>query len=81
MTDEHWMTRHRVHLPGPLTGALPRVVDHGPGCTDPATCPVIAALTAWLSTPGAVVQVQGDYFTEDGLSFERCAWQPGRTRW
>jgi hypothetical protein len=24
------------------------------------------------------IQVEGDYFTTDGLRFERCSWQPER---
>lgn len=68
--------RHRVYLPGPLGLGLPEVIDHAPGC-DPETCPVLDALAEWLAeSEEHRFPVQGDYFTADGRSFERCAWQP-----
>lgn len=73
-------THHRVYLPGPLGLGLPRVEDHaGQGC-EPADCPIIAAMAAWMAaSEDHRYSVQGDYFTLDGLTFERCAYQPRRT--
>lgn len=73
-------THHRVYLPGQLSNRLPRVLSHPEGC-DLDDCPVTAGIAAWLSfdvespTP---IQVQGDYFTATGVTYERCAWQPDR---
>lgn len=65
---------HRVYLPGPITGK-PWVIDHPTGCVreDGVRCSVEVALgdpVAWA--------VQGEYFTLDGVNFDRCAWQPDR---
>lgn len=69
--------RHRVYLPGPLGLGLPKVHAHAIGC-EPDACPVLDAMAAWLAeSEDNRYHVQGDYFTSDGRSFERCAWQSG----
>lgn len=69
---------HRVYLPGPHRDELPQMIEHSPGC-DPDACPVLSLMAeAIAARPGFRYQVQGDYWTTDGIHFERCAWQPGR---
>lgn len=75
--------RHRVYLPGPHADDA-AIIHHGAGC-DPAACPVAAAIDGAaerLGIPAADFgwQVQGEYFTTDGIDFTRCAWQPTRDR-
>lgn len=76
-------THHRVYLPGPHIGK-PEVVDHTPDC-DTTKCPVEAGIKEWLASEPPddwdprdkwpYIAVQGDYFTTDGKSYQRCEWQ------
>lgn len=68
--------RHRVYLPGPITGK-PEVIEHD-GCVI-ARCPIEAALAERTAKWGQKGwQVQGEYFTTDGKDFVRCEFQPWR---
>lgn len=69
-------SRHRVLLTGPFSGGDFDMLDHGDHCQG-GECGVMQNMFEFRDKHGAW-QVQGEYFTFDGKSFERCAWQPDR---
>lgn len=68
-------SRHRVYLPGPFARpGRARVEHHGEHCQG-EPCEIQHLFDARTDN----WQVQGFYWTEDGKSFERCAFQPTPT--
>lgn len=72
--DPNNATHHRVYIPGPHGAGHAYVIDHPPTCTA-RPCNTQAQL-AWNALRGIEYQVQGEYFTVNGVSYVRCAWQP-----